>query len=77
MTVRELREFLETCDQDIQVVAVKEGECLNLPYICSIRHAEQVKPYSCHDEPEYPEVVELEIGIAFECRWRKEMLNKI
>ena len=63
MTVRELREFLETCDQDIQVVGVKESEDLKIPTMYSILNVKQVKPYSCHDEPEYPEVVEIEIGV--------------
>lgn len=63
MTVRELREFLETCDQDIQVVGVKESEDLKIPTMYSVLNVEQVKPYSCHDEPEYPEVVKIEIGV--------------
>ena len=63
MTVRELRTFLETCKQDIQVVGVKADENLRVPIVYSILSVEQVKPYSCHDEPEYPEVVEIEIGI--------------
>lgn len=54
MTVRELREFLETCNQDIQVVVVSD-------VVNGILSVEQVQPYSCHDEPEYPEVVEIVI----------------
>lgn len=60
MTVRELREFLETCEQDIQVVVINGGYPLTncVRGICSV---EQVKPYSCHDEPEYPNVVEIAV----------------
>lgn len=63
MTVRELREFLETCNQDIQVVGIKEDEDLKIPVTYSILSVEQVKPYSFHDEQEWPEIVEIEIGI--------------
>ena len=62
MTVRELREFLSECNQDIQVVGVKLDDYSGVPIRYGVVSVEQVKPYSCHDEPEYPEVVEIEIG---------------
>lgn len=62
MTVKELKEFLETCNQDLQIVGVKLDDYSGLPIQYGVLSVEQVKPYSCHDEPEYPEVVEIEIG---------------
>lgn len=52
MTVKELREYLEKCDQDIQVVVI--DSCIK-----GIASVKQVKPISMHDELEYPNVVEI------------------
>ena len=60
MTVRELKEFLETCNQDIQVIIAENTGSFNV--IHSISSVEQVKPISLHDEPEYPEVVEIAVN---------------
>lgn len=54
MTVRELKEILERCDPDIQAVIIDKKNV-----VLGIESVEQVKPYSCHDEPEYPKVVEI------------------
>lgn len=54
MTVRELKEILERCDPDIQAVIIDKKNV-----VLGIESVEQVKPYSCHDEPDYPEVVEI------------------
>jgi len=63
MTVKELREFLETCPQDIQVVIVAPSDKITTPVRYSIiTDIAQTKPYSCHDEPKYPDVVEIAIG---------------
>ena len=57
MTVRELKEILDKCNPDNQVVVIGKEDV-----ILSIVSVRQIKPYSCHDEPEYPEVVEIKAG---------------
>lgn len=61
MTVRELRKFLETCDQDIQVTVIAPDDELGFSVCYGVANVKQIKPYSLHDEPEWPNVVEIEI----------------
>ena len=65
MTVRELKKILDNCDDDVQVI-------VNADCICGIENVRQIKPHSCFDEPEYPEVVEINLWKRFpgESKWR-------
>ena len=62
MTVRELREFLETCDQDIQVTVIVPDDELGFGVCYGVANVKQIRPYSFHDEPECPYTVEIRIG---------------
>lgn len=54
MTVKELKEILDKCNPDIQVVVINKT-------IHGIDSVKQIKPHSFHDEPEYPDVVEIRV----------------
>ena len=51
MTVRELKKILDDCNDDVQVV-------VNADCVYGIENVRLIKP---HDEPEHPEVVEINL----------------
>lgn len=62
MIVRELKEFLETCRQDAQVTVIVPDDELGFGVCYGVANVKQIKPYSLHDEPEWPYTVEIRIG---------------
>ena len=62
MKVKELISILTTCDPDIQVVISQKGRNDSFSVCYGIKSVAQVKNNSLHDEPKWPDTVEINIG---------------